>query len=377
MRPDYQPSQRLELTVSTRTLLRVLALVAAFWLVRGVLASLHEVLTWLLVAVFFAIALNPPVVWLERRGMGRRSAVLVVFAITVGLLVGFFVAVLTPLYDQILGFVADLPANIDSISRWGPLKSHPELAERLHREAERLPERLPENADALLGLASTIATAVVNFVTVLFLTVFLLLELPNIVDFLLSTLHPATAERLTAMQAEINSSVARYVAANLFVSVICAVVTGTSLFLLGVPFALVLALLSGFFDIVPLFGATLGGIIVCLVAFAHSVTAGIVMVVVYSVYQQIENHAIQPMVMRRSVQVSGLITLIAVLVGTTLMGIVGALLAIPLAASIQIALREVIAARRQRVAAAREIIERAETAIPRDSTHAYATTDTP
>ena len=118
--------------------------------------------------------------------------------------------------------------------------------------------------------------------------------------------------------------------------------------MLGVPFVLVLALLSGFFDIVPLVGATIGGVIVCLVAFAHSTTAGIAMVIIYNVYQQIENHLIQPLVMKRSVQVSPFITLVAVLVGAALLGLRrGAILAIPAAASIQIALREVLEERRR------------------------------
>src|SRR5262249_38854861 len=156
-----------------------------------------------------------------------------------------------------------------------------------------------------------------------FLTLFLLLEMPKITEFLLGLLNPVRAERIAEMQVEINRTVSRYVMANLFVSVICALVSGISLYLLRVPFALVLALLSGFFDVIPLVGATIGGVIVCLVAFAHSTTAGIAMVIIYNVYQQIENHVIQPLVMRRSVQVSPFITLVAVLVGSTLMGFIG------------------------------------------------------
>jgi predicted PurR-regulated permease PerM len=207
---------------------------------------------------------------------------------------------------------------------------------------------------------------------VLFLTLFLLLEMPKITDFLLGLIDPVRAERLTEIQSEINTAVSRYVAANLFVSVICALVTGISLYILGVPFVLVLALLSGFFDIVPLVGATIGGVIVCLVAFAHSTTAGIAMVIIYNVYQQIENHLIQPLVMKRSVQVSPFITLVAVLIGAALLGFVGAILAIPAAASIQIALREVLEDRRRRIDAVRQLLE-SEESHPQDSTHSYLT----
>jgi predicted PurR-regulated permease PerM len=361
----------MEATVSNRTVLRVLALITAFLFILEILWSLRDVIMWVVVAAFFAIALNPLVVYLESRGVGRRSAVLIVFSVTVLLIVGFLAAILAPLYEQVRSFVSDVPGNIDSLARWGPLRSHPELVARLRHAAQDLPSELPATAGPLLGIASKIVTAVVNIVTVMFLTLFLLLEMPQITAFLLSLLAPGTAEQLTTMQRDINSAVTRYVAGNLFVSVICAAVTGISLYLLGVPFALVLALLAGFFDIVPLVGATIGGVIVSLVAFAHSTTAGIAMVVIYMVYQQIENHLIQPVVMNKSVQVSPFVTLVAVLAGSVLLGMVGALLAIPAAASIQIALREVVAQRARRVAAERELLEADEDPRPADATHDY------
>jgi predicted PurR-regulated permease PerM len=369
-----QPNvHRVQVTVSTRTVLRVLALCALFVASVDLVLSIRQILSWLFVSVFFAIALEPLVGWCEQRGMGRRLAVALVFGLTVIGIVAFLAALLTPLYDQVRSFTTDLPANIHSLARWGPLKSHPELVQRLERDARQLPEHLPSSAGSIFGIASQVVDAVIALVTVLFLTLFILLELPAITAFLLGLLAPTTAERLTEMQRDINGAVVNYVACNLIVSVICALVTGISLFLLGVPFAFVLALLSGFFDIVPLVGATIGGVIVCLVAFAHDTTAGIVMVIVYLVYQQIENHLIQPVIMRRGVQVSPLITLVAVLVGSSLMGMVGALLAIPVAASVQIALREVIAERKRAVDQQRATLEGVEEsdAPSSDSTHAY------
>jgi predicted PurR-regulated permease PerM len=374
--PEYQPAQRVEFTITTRTLVRVLLVLTGFLLMLDLIWSVRQVLTWILVAIFFTVALNPPVAALERRGLGRKTASLIVFGVTVLLLLGFFVALLTPLYDQLKHFVDHLPANIDSLARSGPLKDHPAIARKLHQEAATLPSRLPASADSLLGIASTVVTALVNIATVMFLTLFLLLELPTITRFFLDLLAPDAAERLLAMEGDMTTAVSRYVAANLFVSVICATVSGVSLYLLGVPGALVLAMLSGFFDIIPLVGATIGGVLVCLVAFAHSTTAGIAMIIIYNVYQQIENHLIQPVVMRKSVQVSPFITLVAVLVGSTLLGIIGALLAIPAAATMQIALREVVAERMRRVEAVRAAIEAPEEEQPTDSTHDYVTAET-
>src|SRR5690349_23450371 len=115
--------------------------------------SVRQVLTWILVAIFFTVALNPPVAALERRGLGRKTASLIVFGVTVLLLLGFFAALLTPLYDQLKHFVDHLPANIDSLARSGPLRDHPAIARKLHQEAATLPSRLPASADSLLGVA--------------------------------------------------------------------------------------------------------------------------------------------------------------------------------------------------------------------------------
>ena len=169
----------------------------------------------------------------------------------------------------------------------------------------------------------------------LFLTLFLLLELPSIGRSIVSLLPPEQADRAIHMQAEISSTVARYVATNIAVSVFAGIVTWISLELLGVPFALVLALLMGLFDLLPLIGATLGGAIVVIVAtITVGVTAGVIMIVVLVVYQQTENHLVQPIVMKRSVAVSPLIVIVSVLVGAALLGILGALLAIPVAGSV-------------------------------------------
>ena len=134
------------------------------------------------------------------------------------------------------------------------------------------------------------------------------------------------------------------------IATIAGVVTWTTLTLLGVPFAIVLALLVAFFDLIPLVGATVGAILAVAVAFTHSTSAGVTMLVVHLVYQQVENHVLQPMVARRSVDVSPVVVILSVLAGATLLGVLGALLAIPIAGSIQVALSETIEERRRTIA---------------------------
>src|SRR5262245_32344612 len=118
MQPDYQPQQRVELTVSTRTVIRVVAVIFLALLAASVFHTIHQVLLWVVLSVFFAIALNPAVVWFERKGLGRQTATLIVFITMCALFIAFFAALLAPLYSQVQSFVGDLPKNIDSLSRW-------------------------------------------------------------------------------------------------------------------------------------------------------------------------------------------------------------------------------------------------------------------
>ena len=193
--------------------------------------------------------------------------------------------------------------------------------------------------------------------TVLFMTLFLLLEIPRFLRTISELLRPDAADRSLVVFDQVNGTIARWTAGVLFIATIAGTVTGVSAWLLGVPFALALALLVGVLDLIPLVGATIGSIIVVLVAFTHSLTAGIVMLILAVVYQFLENHIIQPVVMRKSIDVSPFIVLVSVLIGASLLGIIGALLAIPIAGSVQVVLRQLLEARRSRVAAERQLLE--------------------
>jgi predicted PurR-regulated permease PerM len=349
------PPSRVELTVSNRTLLRVLAITTLFLFLIDLRNALHTVLIELLIAVFLAIALNPLVSVAERRlRLKHGPAAVVVFLLTILVVVVFLIVIFTPLYNEVRSFSEHLPEYLDKAEKsrlFKDLDQRYDILSKLRKQSQTLPERLPATASAALGLAGTVANAVFETITVLFLTLFLLLELPAIGRSIVSLLPPAQADTAIRMQGEISQTVARYVATNIAVSVFAGLITWISLIILGVPFALVLALLMGLFDLLPLIGATLGGAIVVIVAtITVGVTAGVIMIVVLVVYQQTENHLVQPIVMRRSVAVSPLIVILSVLVGAALLGILGALLAIPVAGSIQIALRDIVAARRMRVA---------------------------
>ncbi len=194
-------------------------------------------------------------------------------------------------------------------------------------------------------------------VSVFFLALFTSFELPRITRGVLSLLPPDRAELVDTRIDDVNRVVARYVGANLAISAIAMVVHLIALELLGVPFAFVLAILVGLFDLVPLVGATIAGLIVVGVGFTQGVEVGIACLVLVVVYQQLENHVLQPVIMGKGVDISPVAVIFSILVGSALLGVLGALLAIPAAASLQLILGDVLWRRRYAMAHARREAE--------------------
>jgi len=173
-------------------------------------------------------------------------------------------------------------------------------------------------------------------VTIVFLTFFMLLEGPGWVDRFFTLLKPTSRRRWRSVGHDIYRTVGGYVTGNLLISLIAGTLTAVVLVIMGVPYAVALGLIVGILDLIPLAGATIAAIIVGAVAFLHSVPAGIVVVVFFIVYQQVENHILQPVVYGRTVQLSPLAVLISVLIGAELAGVLGALAAIPVAGALQV-----------------------------------------
>ncbi len=353
-----EPPQRIEIVVSSRTVLRVLGVAFAFIALLYLLYLVRSVLVLVLISTFLAISINPLVTIVERKlRLSRGPAVVLVFLTLLILFGAFLTALLTPLYSEVREFAENVPDYLQQLqdSRlFRDLDREYDILDKLQAQAEDLPARLPDTAGSLLGLAGAVFSAILTFVTVMFLTVFILLELPALGRSILGLLYPDSADRATRIAGDVNVTIARWVAGTLIVASIAGVAMYIACTIMGVPFAIVLALLVAVFDLIPLVGATIGAIVVVAVAFTQGVTEGVVMLIFSLVYQQVENQIIQPIVMKKSVSVSPFIVLTSVLIGSSLLGIVGALLAIPFAGSIQIALREVLEARRSQVQGARD-----------------------
>ena len=324
-----------------RAILTVIGVVLAVAVVLGVVWATRSVVIWVLVAVFLAMALNPAVEFLVNRGLRRGAAVGIVFVGAILVIIGIAATFVPTLVREVNDLADAVPGYIDDLTRG---RGRLGFLERDYHIVERAREAIEKSGvGGVLGLSNTalsltksILNAVIAVVTIAFLTLFMLLEGPVWVERIYSLMPESAQPRWRKVGGDIYRTVGGYVTGNLAISLIAGLTSTVVLLVLGVPYAVALGLVVAILDLIPLAGATLAAIIVSAVGFLHSTTSGIVLVVFFILYQQLENHVLQPLVYGRTVQLSPLIVLIAVLMGAELAGVIGALGAIPVAGAIQV-----------------------------------------
>ena len=341
-------------TFRPRTVLVVLGVVLLVAFVFAIVYLAWRIVTWILIAVFLAAALNPAVEFLQRRGLGRGLASGLVFLAALLVMTGMGFLVIPPLIDQVREFVEAVPDLVEDVTRGeGPLG----FLERDYGIVERVRSAVEERgAGGVLGLsepalavAQSVITAVIGAVTVAFLTLFMLLEGPRTVDRFFTLLPTTTAVRWRRVGGNVYRTVGGYVTGNLLISLIAAVSTAIVLFAVGSSYSVALGLVVGLLDLIPLAGATIAAVVVTLVVVVElGWVQAVIVGAFFIVYQQLENHVLQPLIYGRTVQLSPLAVLVAVLIGAELAGVLGALAAIPIAGSLQAIAREVLAYRRER-----------------------------
>lgn len=317
------------------------------------------VLLWLLIAAFLATALNPAVEWLLKHGVKRRgTAVGLVFLGALVLFGAIGYGFVPTLIGEVNDFARAVPDYVDDLTRGkGPLG----FLEEDYQIVERIRDAIETSgvsgvlglSSTALGIAKSVLSAIVATITIAFLTLFMLLEGPNWVERFYSLFSPQRQQWYRMIGHDIYRAVGGYVVGNLTISLIAGAVSALFLSLLNVPFAFALALIVAVLDLIPLAGATIAAVLVTTVAFLDRPTAGFACIVFFLVYQQLENHVLQPVIYGRTVRLSPLAVLVAVLLGAKLAGVVGALGAIPVAAVIEVILRDLMAQRkRERTTAA-------------------------
>ena len=334
--------------VPVRTILTTIGLVLVTALLLYILMHTARVLTWIVVGAFFAVALYPLVNVVQNRMLGgKRRALatflvfLVVFLILVALITAFAVPLVnegTKLAGQLPGLIADAKAGRGAV---GDLLQRFHVLTWVQNNQDRISSFAAGLTAPVAGVLSGVATTVAAIATILVLAYLMVLQGPKIVDGTLALFRPDRAERIRRVGADCAQSVTGYISGNLLISIICGALTYVVMLIMGVPFAGLIALFVGIADLIPLVGATLGGAVAVIAGFVHSVPAGIVVLVFFVLYQQLENHLLQPMVFARTVKLNPLTVIIAILIAAELLGILGALLAIPIASMIQVILRDI------------------------------------
>jgi predicted PurR-regulated permease PerM len=331
--------------VPVRTILATIGLVVATYVVLRAIVLLAHIETLLVVAAFFAVVLTPAVDFVRRKLHIRRGlAAAIVFVGGLALVGAMLYAFIRPLIDEGREFADDLPTYVsDAREGRGPvgrLVERYDLDERLRDAQADIEDRLANAGSGALRIAGRVLGGVASLLTILVLALLMILYGPGMLRGAVGILDPPQRERVCAVAADCSRALTGYVMGNLLISLIAGTLTFVALLVFGVPFAGVLALWTAFADLIPLVGATLGAIPTIGVAFLHSTGAGVGMLIFYIVYQQFENHFLQVAIMSKTVQINQLFVLISVLVGVELLGIVGALLAIPAAGVVQVIARD-------------------------------------
>ena len=349
---ERPPPQPVEVVVPVRTLV---VLFAFGVLVVLAIVSLGTLLSIFLAAVI-ALGLDPIVARLVKRGWKRGIASLTVFA---ALFVAVFLLVLVtagPVWEQIVEFIQQLPEMWDDLTQtafFENITSTANADDQIREALKDLAAGLPDAANALLGAAGGIFGSFLSLVTLTFLALFLLMERPMITSWLFGFVKPEVEARWSPVVEDSIQAVSSSLVGNIAISVVAGTFAGFSAYFLGLPFPLVLAVIAGLLDLIPQVGATIASIILVAVALTVGTTEAVIMLVLQLIYQQVENYIIYPIVYRRAVELTGFTTIVAVLIAGSILGVVGAILAVPFAAVIKTVLHEAGGPRRERMAALR------------------------
>jgi predicted PurR-regulated permease PerM len=352
---DYPPGvEERWISFRPKAILSAIAVIVLSVIVLWVVWLARSVLVWALIAVFLAMALNPAVDWVMGRGVRRRGvAVAIVYVATLVLIAGISATFVPTVVNEVNDLIAAIPTYVDDLTngrgKLGFLQREYQIVDKLREAIET------SGAAGVLGLSTTalsvtksIITAIIAVITIAFLTLFMLLEGPAWTERMFSLFPERSQPRWRRIGHEIYRTVGGYVTGNLAISVVAGVTSTVVLLILGVDYAVALGLLVAILDLIPLAGATIAAVVVSTIGFLDSLTAGIVLVCFFLVYQQLENHVLQPLVYGRTVRLSPLVVLVSVLVGAELAGVIGALGAIPIAGSIQVFVADYLDQRRQK-----------------------------
>ncbi len=322
--------------VSWKLIAKIVLVTAAVVAGLYLLYQVRSVITLVLIGAFFALAVAPAVNWLDNHRVPRALAILIVYLGIGGGVFGIGLLLVPPIVNGVEDLSEDAPDYIDDLRNNETFRDYDdeyEITQKLEEQAENLPSRLGDAAGTLQDVTVGVFSSIVQLLAILVIAFFLLMEGPKMLRFFYAQLSEERAKRLRTIADHVSTAISGYVFGAFTLAFLAGCTTYLTLTLLDIPFALPLAILFAFLDLVPLVGATIGGLVVgIVVAFFDFPGDLIIWAIVFIAYQQIENYLIQPFVYGRAVQVHPLVILVGILIGSSLLGILGALVAIPISA---------------------------------------------
>ncbi len=336
-----------EVTISTHTIVRVIALTALAVVFFYAVKQSAQTLTLIGVSFFLSLALNSPVQWLAKRLPAKKKnrrtlATGISIGVILLLLIGFLAAIIPPIAKQTASFVSDLPQLIDQTRNGegvlGGFVEKYNLDSQVEKLSSQLSSRIDDVGSSAVTAVSKIGSSVFATLTVLVLTIMMLTEGPKWGKLLEDLMPPSKRDRTHRLAADMNKVVRGYVNGQVMLAAIAAVLIVPMLFLAHVAYPLALMVVVFVCGLIPMVGHTIGATICTLVALFTSPIAAVIVLAYYIVYQQIENYVVQPRVQANSTNMSPLLVFIAVLLGANFGGLLGALVAIPVAGCVRVLL---------------------------------------
>jgi predicted PurR-regulated permease PerM len=336
------PAPKSEVLVSARTVAKVVLVIFVMLALRELVLLAGQALLLVVISLFLAVALGPAVDFFQNRSrIPRWLSILVVYFFLISAIVLIGLIVVPPIASGVQSLANDIPRKVEELRNTGwilDLDQRYHVIKNLQSSVTDLPSQLGTAAGTLQSVTLGALSAFVQLISVLALVFLWLLDGPRIVRWVMDQFYGEQRERLEKLASDMYRVVSGYVVGNFLISVAAGTVTYLTLIILGIPFAAPLAIFMAFMDLIPLVGATIGGGIVALacIALGDFPWDPIIWLIVLTAYQQIENNLLQPIIYKQTVAVPPILTIVAVLIGAALLGVLGVLLAIPVAAMLQV-----------------------------------------
>ena len=319
----------------------------AFVLLRS-LAAASQIFVLILISIFLAMGLNPAVEFFRRRGLSRGAAVSAILGLVLIFVVILAFLIVPPVVRQSTSLIDSAPAlleNLKSNAFINDINTHYGLIDSITEKVKSISSDgtlLISAFGGIVGVGKTFISGIFTALTILVLTMYFTISLPEVIDQAIRLAPASRRPRIKALTDGIVSRIGAFVGSQITVAFIAGVVMGIFSAILGLPSPIALGMLVFICGMIPLVGHFIGSTVLTIVGLTQSVSTGVIVLIAYLIYQQIENYVLMPRIMRKALSIPGLVTIVSALIGASLLGLVGGILAVPVAASILLILEEVV-----------------------------------